>query len=198
MKEIWKDIHYIDCVSMKEIDYRELYQVSNFGRVKNIKHKKEHFLKNEITSDGYLRVTLSKNGKAKHYFVHRIVAHMFIPNIENKPQVNHINEFEKQNNRVDNLCWMTSKENNNYGTHVERSAKNQRGSKNKKSIKVICITTGDIYESSREAERNTSAYHNDIIKCCKGKRNLSGKSEEGEPLKWMFYDEYLKLIKEGD
>lgn len=56
MKEIWKDIHYIDCVSMKEIDYRELYQVSNFGRVKNIKHKKEHFLKNEITSDEYLKL----------------------------------------------------------------------------------------------------------------------------------------------
>jgi len=59
---------------------------------------------------GYNRVCLSKNGKTKRLFVHRLVAMAFIENIDNKPQINHKNGI-KNDNRVDNLEWVTSSEN---------------------------------------------------------------------------------------
>ena len=70
----------------------------------------------ELTETGYLRVGLSiGKGKTKHEKIHRLVARTYIPNPENKPQVNHINEIRTDNN-VSNLEWVTAKENNNHGT----------------------------------------------------------------------------------
>lgn len=60
--------------------------------------------------DWYFHVTLYKNGKQKHYSIHRLVAQAFIQNSENKPQVNHKNGI-KNDNRVDNLEWVTASEN---------------------------------------------------------------------------------------
>ena len=111
MKEIWKDIK----------DYPN-YQVSNLGNVKNIKTNK--ILKPFNTSNEYLKVALSKNGISKQFFIHRIVAKAFIPNPNNLPEVNHIKEFEKTNNKVDNLEWCNHSYNQNYGTRNKRVAKN--------------------------------------------------------------------------
>ena len=83
--EIWKDI----------IGYEGRYQVSNLGRVKSLNYNntnKEKILKPKKENNGYLRVNLSKNGKAKMYSVHRLVAIVYIPNPENKETVNHKNE----------------------------------------------------------------------------------------------------------
>ena len=68
-----------------------------------------------------MKVYLSKNGKTKAEYVHRLVALAFIPNPDNKPQVNHKDE-NKQNNYVDNLEWATCKENVNYGTRSTRQS----------------------------------------------------------------------------
>ena len=113
MQEIWK--------SLKEIvEYGDNYEVSNLGRVRSIDRRvnsrngkrlvKGQILKQQIDRYGYCRVHCYLNGKGRNYQVHRLVALSFIPNLENKPQVNH-KDGNKQNNRIDNLEWSTNKEN---------------------------------------------------------------------------------------
>lgn len=91
------------------------YEVSSLGNIRNSENKNvlTNFDKNRI---GYLRVYLYSEGKKKRYFVHRLVAETFIPNPENKPQVNH-KDGNKQNNELSNLEWVTRSEN---GLHYFR------------------------------------------------------------------------------
>lgn len=105
MSEIWKDIE----------GYEGLYQVSNLGRVKSLdridcrgQHREPKFMKARPTKQGYLRVGLWKNGKVKTVSIHRLVAEAFI---SKNFTVNH-KDGNKSNNTVDNLEWMTQKENN--------------------------------------------------------------------------------------
>lgn len=105
--EIWKDIK----------GYEGMYQVSNLGRVKSLERmmknrKCEEIIKvPSITNKGYYRLPLCKYGKTKYFHIHRLVAETFIPNIENKPTVDHIDR-NKLNNNVSNLRWATYKEQN--------------------------------------------------------------------------------------
>ena len=118
LEEIWKDIP----------DYEGLYQVSNYGRVKSLHFGKEKLLKPQPNSNGYLRVYLYKEKKQKLKYVHQLVAIAFIPNnnpIE-KTEINHIDE-NKENNCVNNLCWITHKENCNYGTKLHRQSEKMKG-----------------------------------------------------------------------
>lgn len=164
MKEIWKDIE----------GYEGLYQVSNLGRVKRLKgkyRKSERILKQGINKQGYLLVCLCKDNTHKMGRVHRLVAQAFIPNSENKPQVNHIDE-DKTNNNVDNIEWMTAKENNNHGSRNVRSAIS-KGTK----IKAIDIATGECneYYSIHECARELGLSHSNILKYLKGKlRHVGG------------------------
>ena len=96
--------------------YENMYEISNIGRVKSLARfnsKKERFLKFDIdkkTYTEYFRVTLSKNNQTEKFIVHRLVAEAFIPNPENKPYVNHMDN-DGTNNNVDNLEWVTHSEN---------------------------------------------------------------------------------------
>lgn len=108
MSEIWKDIK----------DYEGIYQVSNNGNIKNIIRNK--YLKPRLDAYGYLRVILYKKGTHyKNFQVHRLVAQAFIPNLENKPQVDHINTI-RTDNKVENLRWVTYKENNLNSITLEK------------------------------------------------------------------------------
>ena len=130
-KEIWKDIK----------GYEGLYQVSNLGKVKALARErnnqysnKEIILKQSEDGKGYLQVILNKNGKRKGFKVHKLVTNAFLDKkcfkcmsneniLEidfNKLEVNHKNEFEKNNNSVYNLEWCTRLYNCNYGTRNQR------------------------------------------------------------------------------
>lgn len=107
MEEVWKDIPDTN------------YQVSNTGRVKN--KKTTNVLKNSPSTTGYARVSLSNGSKSNPTiaFPHRLVAELFIPNPDNKPQVNHI-DSDRMNPHVDNLEWVTAKENTRHAINSGR------------------------------------------------------------------------------
>lgn len=95
----------------KEINGYKDYMVSDCGEIKSLKYKKEHILKPHADGKGrYLFVRLMQCNKSKNCLIHRLVANAFIENKENKPQVNHKNA-NTQDNRVENLEWVTAKEN---------------------------------------------------------------------------------------
>ena len=130
--EVWKDV----------VGYEGFYQVSNFGNVKSLGNKfsrKERLLKLSFQSKGYLTVVLQKDAKRKMVLVHRLVAEHFIFNIYNKPQVNHINGI-KTNNRVENLEWVSHRENLDHAIHNDLTLKGEKNKKSKlKDVDVIEI-----------------------------------------------------------
>lgn len=166
MQEEWKPI----------VGYEGLYEVSNFGQIKSLEritnnniHISEHIQTQRIGETGYMYVGLCKEGVKANKRVHRIVAIAFVPNPENKPQVNHKDE-NKQNNNADNLEWVTGTENINYGTAIQRAHEKDCSPLTKKVLQID--KNGEIvaeYASQSIAAKafNTSA--GNISNCCKGR-----------------------------
>lgn len=166
-KEIWKNV----------LGFEGKYQVSNLGNVRSLNYKRSGFSK-ELSpakeKDDYLYVTLySGNCKQYHKKVHRLVAEAFIPNPEKLPEVNHKDE-DKQNNRLDNLEWCTSKYNINYGTGhqktIEYALKYQ-------AKPVKCLNTNKVYRSIHEAVRETFVDRKRLSLCCRGYYKTAGGAE---------------------
>lgn len=170
MKEIWKDIK----------GYEGKYQISNLGRVKSFPRKgarkTEHILKPNKNHRGYLIIHLQNNYKRKGVVLHRLVAEAFIPNPNNLPQVDHIDD-NKENNKVSNLQWITNYDNmrkswETGARSLEKSYK--RGKEHPRAKKIIqydkkgnYIKTWDcILEASRVLKINDK----NICACAKGKR----------------------------
>lgn len=114
MEEIWKEV----------VGYNGLYQVSNMGRVRNAKGM---IMSQKPSKDGYVRLLLFKDGKYKSEYIHILVAKSFIPNLYNKPEVNHI-DANKRNNCVENLEWVTKSENHRHAVNM--------------GLKPVCPTKG--------------------------------------------------------
>ena len=167
--------------------YEGFYQVSNLGRIKSVErdiycqngivhHLKEKILVPALNNKGYQYVNLSKNGKGKLMLVHRLVAMAFIPNPENKPQVNHKDE-NPLNNCVDNLEWCTASYNALYGTRNERIIQNRRSYKfgNAPHAKpVFCEELNKTFDCAKRVEEELGILGTSISNVCKGKRKTAG------------------------
>lgn len=170
-KVIWKDIP----------NYEGLYKINNYGEIKNHNSKN---MKVYFTTNGYLFVTLHKNGISKRHFIHRLVGFAFLENPENKPQIDHI-DGNKTNNDVSNLRWVTAKENCNNPLRVEKfvgtnnhffgkkhteetrrkMSKNHpdmSGSKNPAARKVQNTYTLEIFETVKDAGKSAGVSDNSI------------------------------------
>lgn len=164
MEEVWKPI----------IGYEGLYKISSLGRV--MSHFKllsvpesKGIVKLGKNKHGYLQIYLTKDGKAKYHAVHRLVAKAFIPNPQNMPFVNHLNEI-KDDNRACNLEWCDAKYNTNYGTCIERRANRQRNNHGSKSVEQLTMDCEllNVYPSIMEASRITGVPARAICATCKG------------------------------
>ena len=181
--EIWKDI-----------EGYEGYQVSNKGRVKStIARKEGKLLKPSANKSGYFIVVLRVNGKPKTHYVHRLVAEAFIPNPDNKSEIDHINT-DRTDNTVclnedgsvnydkTNLRWVTRKGNMNNPLTKEKCGKihkgrellSIRGGKHYKAKKVQQFTKDGLFikewstpiEAARELGYESSVTIRD---CCRGR-----------------------------
>ena len=174
-EEIWKDIYFIDNGII--YDYRGLYQVSNFGRVKSFpRHgthtKEEHILTLIKNHKGYLTCRLTKKSKSKFFSVHRLVAKMFISNPENKPQVNHI-DGNKENNYVSNLEFCTNGENGKHAwINGLRTKKYGKDSKSARKIIQYSLNMKQIkvWGSIIDIERELGFKKSNICHCCRNQR----------------------------
>lgn len=155
-----------------------LYSISNLGRLKN--NKTQKILKGGLDSYGYKQTILCNNGKRKNFTIHKLVATAFIPNTENKPQVNHINGI-KTDNRAVNLEWVTNQENQDHFWRVINSEVNKANrsrahkgkgllSENPNAKKVIRLEDGKIYPTIKEAALDVGTKYNKISDACAGRR----------------------------
>ena len=171
--EIWKDIQ----------GYEGLYWASNLGNIKSLKK----VLKFNKVEKGYLHVTLYKNGTPKTIKAHRLTAKAFIPNIENKPEVNHI-DGNKENNNIINLEWNTRAENNMHAIKngllkFKKGEGNfwynkKRGESCRKKT-VIDLETGIFYDCVRDASDAKNFTYNQL------KNRLTGITYNNTSLRYI-------------
>lgn len=164
--EIWKPIP----------GYEGLYEVSTHGRVKSYKRAVVIVLKARVNKEGYLYLGLCKDGEVVTHRVHRLVAVTFIPNAENKPEVNHKNGVRHES-YVENLEWVTRQENVD-DIYKVRKVKIKCGIEHRGSKPVYQFTkTGkllNVYPSVNTAAEKTGARYNNISQCAHMARPTAG------------------------
>lgn len=174
--EEWRDI----------IGYEGFYQISSLGNVRSLsrtywfgqnhlaqKRTKDIIMSSRKDKDGYLTVSLSKNGKRKNYKIHRLVAYHFLSNPYNYPEVNHKDEC-RTNNVYTNLEFCTGDYNIHYGSHIARSIKAQH----RTPVVGVSLTNGSKieYSSINDIKREGKFSSTAICLCCKNKY-MSKKNE---------------------
>lgn len=144
------------------VGYEGEYAITEDGQVWSYKRKR--FLKQWDAGQGYLYVCLSQNGQVKKFRVHRLVAEAYIPNPEEKPEVDHINKNRKDNSK-DNLRWVSSAENKKTADFAGKS---------KIFSKVRCIETGKVYNSCVDAAEAVNTHRYNINNVLNGKQKTAG------------------------
>lgn len=180
--EEWRDVGIV-----KGVDFTGYYQVSNKKRVKSVgriitrKDGRKMSIKEKIKEQyldpirGYWTVNFTKYGKNYNMQVHRLLAMAFIPNPNNLPVVNHLDE-NRSNNDLTNLAWCTVRENNMWGTAIDR-----RVEKTGSPIVQLDIN-GDVvkaWRSAKDADKN--GYDDKSLTLC-----LLGKQKTNHGYKWSY------------
>ena len=149
------------------------YVVSDDGRIRRRGSDKDHSVRDR---KGYPAVDLYKGGKRVTRGVHILVAEAFIPNPDNKPEVNH-KDGNKYNNNVSNLEWVTHKENvrHAWDNRLAKPSRSMLGRKNpnsgRKGKPIRIIETGEIFESSLACEKAIDGNNRHINDCLRGRQN---------------------------
>lgn len=148
-------------------------EVSNSGLVRSYLSGKPRILKSQIDKKGYSRIAITINRKKHTYKVHRLVAIAFLENPEDLPQVNHI-DGNKQNNHVENLEWISNRDNALHAIKAGLWANVIAGSlkennRRKKPVVAFNETGQKHFESVSEAERYFNSRH--VVDAIKGKRH---------------------------
>ena len=160
--EIWKDIK----------NYEGLYKISNTGKIRSVEryvrsNTGERLVKGRIRKskidNGYEKIILSKNSKPTTVRVHRLVAQTFIPNPDNKPQVNHI-DGNKLNNHVDNLEWVTGDENIKHAINIGLIEKDI----NAKKVKLWNKQETLYFDSAYQADKHLGCSIGSVNKVARG------------------------------
>ena len=151
------------------------YIVSSDGRIRRVGSDKDHSMYKD--SRGYLNIHLYQGGERSHKRVNRVVAEAFIPNPENKPEVNH-KDGNKINNDVSNLEWNTKLENMGHAkrlgltSHVPSygmlGKKNPNGGRKRRPFRII--ETGESFGSLRECEEKKGCDNRHINDCLRGRQ----------------------------
>lgn len=156
----------------KEVVCNNNYIVSNTGRIRRINSDKDHSVH---YSKGYQVVDLYEGGKRKTRRVHRLVAEAFVPKVDGKTEVNHI-DGNKENNSFSNLEWVTKQENiqHEWKTGLGRASYGMQGKKNpnggRKPKPFRIVETGEEFRTLRECEKAINGNNRHISECLNGKQ----------------------------
>lgn len=193
--EEWKDV----------VGYEGLYIVSSLGRVASLEryvHRKNRYgddsvfvykphLCRPFFSNRYVGFVLCYNGVFTRKDIHRMVAQAFIPNPNNYPQVDHINDNPKDN-RVCNLQWCTAKVNSTKESHRLALSKSHLGKPNHHKKPIVSIDAeGNFFRYSSMTEAETKGHSRAAIR-----RVLNGSQETHHGLRWMYLHDYNKLVNQ--
>lgn len=159
----------------------DYYYITTCGKVISISHNKQKIMKPDMNA-GYQRINLYCSNRTKHFKIHRLVALAFIPNPQNKTDVNHIDEI-KTHNYVKNLNWMTSKENSNYGTRNKRISNLTKGV----SRKQTSGTKNGNYHSKAYYKTSPTVRGNFKISCKRHSWNFNNFEEVFADI-WIYPD----------
>lgn len=168
--------------------------VSNLGRVKRIDHINnlpEHLIKMYTDFDGYDILSVSIHGNIFSYRLHRLVASIFLPNLDNLPDINH-KDGNKKNNSVDNLEWCSKKQNMEHAVRLGLCRNDSEKMKNKnrelRSTSIQCIETGQIFRSILDAATYYNVSHGTVADIVQGRTKCSK----------QLPDHHFTIIEKGD
>lgn len=179
----------ISCYETEEwlpvVGFEGIYEISNIGRVKRCRRSQiyttsrgthnrifsERLMK--LSEGEYVTVCLTKDGTFSYPGVHRLVAQAFIPNPENKPEVNH-KDGNKHNNNVTNLEWVTSKENIQHAIQTGLSDRSKYKYTDRKPKQILCIDTNQRFETVKQCAEQFSINYSYFIQCLKHNKPCKG------------------------
>lgn len=171
-----------DAEVWKSIKNSNTYEASTLGHIRN--KKTGYILRPRVSEWGYEQIGLYENGKHSFRYVHKLIAETFIPNPDNKPQVNH-KDGNKTNNNVSNLEWVTYSENNKhaYDTGLKKSSDKVREWARKMGTdpktrqaaydrhpNIKIVETGEVFESNIGVAKRLGCMEQNVWECVHGRR----------------------------